>query len=575
MPNQSIDIETTAQALVHLLAARGVEHFFGNAGTDFASLIDAFARAEIQGRPAPTPITVPHEVPAVAMAYGAYMVSGRPQAVMVHVTVGTANALSGIINAARDNVPILFMAGRTPLTEGSARGARDRYIHWAQESFDQGAMVREYVKWDYELRRFDQLEDVIDRALEVAVSEPRGPVYLTLPREVLAEPHQDFTFHEPSRRAATVQLVPEKESLREVASLLGRAHNPMVITGLAGRSPAAVPALVTLAERFAVPVIDFNRRAMSFPTDHPMHLGFEVEPFIAEADLVLAVESDVPWYPSISGPPDSARVVHIGVDPIFSRYPIRSYPASLALPGDAGRVLNLVLDAGTDLAELDGESIAARRERLAALHGRQRAQWRAAAEQCGDDAPVDPRYLSRCLSEAKPDNAIVVNEYDLVPEQVEFTQPGTFYGSSAASGLGWGLGASLGAKLAAPDRLVIATVGDGAYQFGNPTPCHFVSRAQGLPVLTVVFNNGVWGAVQRASDGLHGNGWARKANRIPLSVLEPSPDYELLCIANGGYGEKVERGLDVVPALERALHAVQVEKRQALLNVVCKKPGAA
>ena len=188
MARQTVEVETTGQAYLELLRERGIDYFFANAGTDFAPLIDAFARFAEQGKQTPKPITVPHENAAVAMAHGYYMVTGKPQVVMVHVTVGTANALNGIINAARDHVPILFSAGRTPLTEAGLPGSRDISIHWAQEAFDQAGMVREYVKWDYELRNFIQLEAVVDRALEIAMTEPRGPVYLTLPREVLGDP---------------------------------------------------------------------------------------------------------------------------------------------------------------------------------------------------------------------------------------------------------------------------------------------------------------------------------------------------------------------------------------------------
>jgi len=180
-------VESTAEAYLELLAARGIEYLFANAGTDFAPLIEAYAKRDAQGQTAPRPITVPHEVPAVAMAHGYAMVSGRPQAVMVHVIVGAGNAVGGIINAARSNVAMLFSAGRNPITEAGHAGSRDRPIHWAQESFDQAAMVREFVKWDYELRSASDLETVVDRALTLAQAEPQGPVYLTLPREVLAE----------------------------------------------------------------------------------------------------------------------------------------------------------------------------------------------------------------------------------------------------------------------------------------------------------------------------------------------------------------------------------------------------
>src|SRR3972149_10257991 len=126
------NIESPAEAYLELLAARGVEYFFGNAGTDFAPIIEAYARRGAHGQLLPRPITVPHEVPAVAMAHGYAMVTGRPQVVMVHVIVGAANALGGVINAARSNVPMLFTAGRNPITEARVRGGRSRPSHRAQ-----------------------------------------------------------------------------------------------------------------------------------------------------------------------------------------------------------------------------------------------------------------------------------------------------------------------------------------------------------------------------------------------------------------------------------------------------------
>src|SRR5262244_2676916 len=238
-----VAVESTAEAYLELLAARGVEYFFGNAGTDFAPIIDAYAKREAQGQVLPRPLTIPHEIPAVAMAHGYAMVTGRPQVVMVHVNVGTANALGGIINAARANAPILFSAGRTPLTEGALPGARNRQIHWAQESFDQGSMVRECVKWDYELRMGSQLETVVDRALAVASSEPAGPVYLTLPREVLAEKMTDFEYSETPRLSANGLTVADPASVQRAAEMLAAARNPLIIVKSGGRDPEAVKPL--------------------------------------------------------------------------------------------------------------------------------------------------------------------------------------------------------------------------------------------------------------------------------------------------------------------------------------------
>src|ERR1700737_1135947 len=179
--------DMSAEAYLSRLGERGIEYVFANAGTDFAPIVEALARPS-GGRKYPRFITVPHENVAMAMAHGYYRTCGKPAAVMVHVTVGTANAMNGLINAARDNIPLLLAAGRTPITESGSIASRNRPIHWGQESFDQGGMVREYVKWDYELRGGQPVEAVVDRALDIAMSEPRGPVYLTLPREVLAGP---------------------------------------------------------------------------------------------------------------------------------------------------------------------------------------------------------------------------------------------------------------------------------------------------------------------------------------------------------------------------------------------------
>jgi acetolactate synthase I/II/III large subunit len=572
MARKTVEVETTGQAYLELLRERGIEYFFANAGTDFAPLIDAFARFAERGIQTPKPVTVPHENAAVAMAHGYYMITGKPQVVMVHVNVGTGNAINGIINAARDHVPILFTAGRTPLTEAGLPGARNIYIHWAQEAFDQAGMVREYVKWDYELRNITQLEAVVDRALEIAMTEPRGPIYLTLPREVLGEPQVEFSMTAPARRDLGGRVYPDPQSIEAAAEILAAAEHPLLITGTSGRNAEAVGHLVALAESFAMPVVVFGQRYMCFPTNHPLHLGFAPDPFLDTADAVLVVDCDVPWFPSVKNPPAAAKIIHMGIDPIYSRYPIRSFPCDVAIRADSSVAIPMLTEALQPSRKRAQSRIKARFARLQAIHERQREAWREALEGVRDDSPLDPQWVTHCIDAIKDDDSIVVNEYDLVPTQATFTQPGTIFGNSPAGGLGWGLGAALGAKLAAPDKLVIATLGDGSYMFGNPTPCHFVSQAMGLPTLTVIFNNRVWNAVRRANLGMYPQGWAAKTNHFPLSELQPSPHFEVLVSACGGYGERVERASEVRPALQRALKAVREEGRQAVLNMICKHP---
>ncbi|MBI2219298.1 MAG: thiamine pyrophosphate-requiring protein [Candidatus Rokubacteria bacterium] len=563
-------VETTAEAYLELLAARGVEYLFANAGTDFSPLIEAYARRFAQGQVQPRPLTVPHETVAVSMAHGYTMITGRAQAVMLHVIVGAANGLGGVINAANARVPMLFSAGRNPITEAGFRGSRDRQIQWAQESFDQGAMVREWVKWDYELRNFAQLETVVDRALAITHAEPQGPVYLTLPREVLAERHETFDYSAPSRMPQPSAVVADAGAVDEAAGILAAARNPIVITKALGRDPAAVASLVRVAEAAGAGVFDQFATHVNVPQDHPLHIAYDVQPYLDDADAILVVESDVPWFPQLKNPRGDARVIQVGVDPLFSRYPVRGFPADVALAG-APR-LTLAALAGAVARHADATAVAERRARWEAEHRRLRETWAATARRAASARPVEMAWLSRCIGDLVDDRTIVVNEYDLDATQTTFTRPGSYFNSPAASALGWGLGAALGAKLAAPDHTVICCVGDGAYMFGAPTAAHFVARAHDLPALFVIFNNRTWNAVKRAVLMYAKDGWAAKAPTMPLTALEPSPDYEMVCQASGGWGEKVDDPAKLPEALTRALRVVREERRQALLNVVCRKP---
>jgi acetolactate synthase I/II/III large subunit len=567
---QTIAVETTAQAYLELLHHRGVDCFFGNGGTDFASIVDAFAKLAADGRRTPRPITAPHELVAASLAHGYFLATGRPQVVMVHVTVGTANALAGIMNAARLRVPTIFTAGRTPITESGSPAARDIYIHWAQESFDQAGMVREYVKWDYELRTFSQLETVVDRALALARSEPQGPVYLSLPREVLAEPQREFTFEAPGRIQPTAVPQPDPAALRRAAEWLAAAERPLIIAGQIGLWPAAVERLAALARRFALPVSAHQPAYLNLPADHPMHQGYLSNPLVGEADVILVIESDAPWFPGQATPKQDAKVIQLGLDPLFSRYPIRGFAADLVIPGEVATALTALAD---ELERRVPESaVRPRFDYWRGQHDHLQAAWRSAAEGDGQDRPISPEWLSRCVGEVVDETTTVVNEYSLVPHQLGLTRPGSYFRSSPASGLGWGLGAALGLKLAAPEQTVICGVGDGAYIFGAPTAAHWVSRAYDLPVLFVIVNNQAWGAVKQATLSVHPDGWAIGQDNFPLTGLDPSPEYARIVEAHGGYGERVDDPAEIRPALQRALRAVREEKRQALLDVRCRQP---
>jgi acetolactate synthase-1/2/3 large subunit len=573
MATKTLSVETVAQAYLELLQDRGVDCFFANAGTDFASIVDAFARFAAEGRAAPRPIAVPHEYVAVSMAHGYYLVTGRPQVVMVHVTVGTANGIGAIVNAARTQVPVLFTAGRTPITEeGGLTGARDTHIHWAQESFDQAGMLREYVKWDYELRQPVQLEAVVDRALELAMAEPRGPVYLSLPREVLAQPLGELTITSPARRQVASRRFPDPARIEEAAERLVRARNPLIVTAELGRVPAAIDGLVAVAEAGGFPVLEASPAYVSFPADHPCHAGWvfgsQDYPGMADADAVLVIDCDVPWFPSRSRPGDDAAIIQLAVDPFYSRYPMRSYPCDVPVAAEPLVALPLLAEAVRRRA--DPARVAARRAELAESSRVRREAWARAAQAEAGRIPIGFQWASCCIGEVLGPDTIVVNEYPLDLRHAPPPGPGTCFGSPHSGGLGWGLGAALGVKLGAPDKTVIATVGDGAYVFGAPTAAHLAARLHELPFLTVIFNNAAWEAVERATRSVHPDGWAVTTRSFPLSGLAPA-NYEEIVRAFGGHGERVEDPAELPRALRRALRVVREEGRQAVLNVICRR----
>lgn len=558
--------QSAGEALLVALAARGVDCLFANSGTDFPSVIEAYARGT---QKLPRPILCAHENLAVGMAHGHAMVSGRPQAVMVHVNVGAANALGGLFNAAREFVPLLFMAGRTPLLESGAPGARSLNIHWAQEMFDQGAMLREAAKWDYELRRPEQTGPAVARALAIARSDPQGPVALLLPREVLAAPVPDAPA--PPDIPPTAPAAPDPAAIATIAQALAEAERPMIVTASAGRDTAVPAMLAALAERFAIRVVEYRPRFHSLDNSHPMHGGFEVDPWLAEADAILVLECDVPWIPAQRAPRAAARVFHLGPDPLFARYPMRGFGGEIALPARAAQAMPALAAALEAAAAPQGARIAARGVAMAAAHAALREKLLAAARTPGGEA-MSMAYVTSRLAAAlggPGPEALLVNEYPLVRSAMTLRHPASFFGSSPVGSLGWGLPAALGAKLAAPERLVVAALGDGSYLFANPVVCHQASAAENLPVLAIVFDNGGYGAVKRATTAMYPQGAAVASGGIPLSDFAVVPDHVRIIESCGGRGWRVEHAEALDAALQDAIATVRAGT-QALVSVRCR-----
>jgi acetolactate synthase I/II/III large subunit len=574
----SIPVSSGAEAFLAQVRALGVRYLFANTGTDHGPIIEALARTAKEDPNDIQPIVVPHEIAAVSMAHGYYNVTQKPQMVLVHTLPGTANALGGIINAHSSNVPVFLLAGRTPITEGELRGGKSQNIHWRQESRDQGTLVREFVKWDYELRTNQNLPAVVSRAYKIAMSEPRGPVYLTLPREWLTEQLESTqVLGGPLAPATKTQA--DRESLEKIAELLLAAENPLIVTKYLGRNPEAVAHLVELAELLSIPVVQ-NLNHVNFPTDHPLYVGTQILKYAKDADVLLFIDIDVPWEPpsrSVLRP--DAKIIHLERDPLFTSISGWGFPADLPVAGCSEislPVLNSIIKTKLAAGAASKARLDERRKQITGEHHAMIREVEASNEAAKNQKPISSLWLSKCIGEAMDERTIILNETvtSRLAEVITLNRPGSLFSTPPAGHLGWALGAAIGAKLGAPDATVIAAVGDGSYMFCAPTACHFTAQKYRIPFLTVVYNNQAWNATITAARGLYPDGVAQRTRNFPGCDLSPSPHFELTAQACGAYAARVEEPAELPDALERALKAVKGERRQALLNVICKSPLA-
>ncbi|HET9176642.1 MAG TPA: thiamine pyrophosphate-dependent enzyme, partial [Pseudolabrys sp.] len=393
-------------------------------------------------------------------------------------------------------------------------------------------------------------------------AHPRGPVYLVLPREPLAAALPEPVGPAKPRPQAAAAY-PDPRTIATLAEWIAAAERPLIVTSTLPSE--AVHQLERLAERCAIPVVTHSPRSVCLPSSHSMHFGFEPGTLLADADLVIALESDVPWIPHLQHPPGGCRVAHVGEDPFYVRYPMRSFPSDLALQAGPAQALDALARAAEPRLQMADARIAARRARLTERMRTRRAQL---AKDSAAGTTISPEYLSRVIGETVGKDAVIINEYPLRPDHCAREKPGTFFALGPAGGLGWGFGAALGAKLAAPDNFVVATLGDGSYMFANPMVGHWVSAVQNLPILTIVFNNSRYGAVRRATLSMFKDGVAGENDGRTLADLDPSPPFEEMARAQGAHAERVEKPADLPEALSRARNAVLNEKRQALLNVI-------
>jgi thiamine pyrophosphate-dependent acetolactate synthase large subunit-like protein len=538
---------TGAEALLRALAAMGVERIFASPGSDWAPLWEALA-APWAREEAPEYISSRHEETAVGMATGYAKATGKLPALVVHTTVGALHATMGLRAALHERIPMVVMAGESiAFAEPPAPPAGRQWLRVLTDLGGPARLVEPAVKWSFGLNSSVILPHTIQRACQLAVSAPRGPVFVSVPTEMLME---TMSAEPPLVAALPAAPVAGDEVIAQVAAALTAAKRPVIVTEELGRNTAAVNELVRLAEALGAPVLDgWHADYVNFPKDHPLYAGTAVEPvheLLKEADFVLLAEAVAGWHPpsALRG----TKVAALGEDPLHSHLPFWGFRADYLLQGDAAATL----------AKLTAR-LQPRTQKATHRWREQKTELRDKARAAGEGSAITAAWIAHELNEVLPADAILVNETishrgDLV-RLVEKLKPGAFYESSYG-GLGMGLGTALGVKNAHPGRPVVLTIGDGSFYY-NPVVAAFgACQELELPLLVLLFDNAGYQSQKNDVVREYPQGWAVRANKFVGTSITPMPNYAILAHAFGGYGEKVEQPQAVRAALQNGLQAL-------------------
>ena len=563
---------SASMAFLEALTEAGVSYVFANLGSDHPGLLEAFAEARATGRTVPTMITCPNEMVALSAAQGYAQATGQAQAVFVHVECGT-QALGGAIhNAAKGRHPVLIFAGASPYTqEGELKGGRNEFIQWIQDVFDQRGLVRGYMRYDNELRSGTNIKQMVHRALQFAHSDPKGPVYLMGPREVMEEQVAPVQIDRAVWQPIASGALPA-EGVAELTDALLEARRPLVVTSYLGRNPRAVEELTRLCRRLGIGVHESVPNYLNFPTQDPLYQGNQwnepvQNPALVEADVILVLDSDVPWIPVVNKPRPDASIFHIDIDPLKQQMPLWYIGARRSFRADAATALQQ-LNTHLDALTIDAAKLRERTAHYAARHAA-RAKALAKLEKPTGDT-VTPEYLTACIRRHVDAETIVLSEgisnYPTIINHLRLDHPASLFTSGGGS-LGWNGGAAIGMKLAHPEKTVMALCGDGSYMFSIPSTVHWMARQYRTPFLQVVYNNRGWKSPKLSALAVHPDGYASRANDLGTS-FDPPPDYAGIAAAAGGaLARTVKRAEELESALADAMTAVTHEGRSAVLDV--------
>ena len=559
------------QAMLKVMQRSGIDYILSSPGSEWPPVWEALAEQTALGIKKPGYVNCRHEAVAVAMAAGYTKVTGRPQVVMLHATAGPLNAAMTLRAALQERTPMVIISGEIAAYGENTRVA-DPGGQWLHDLTDLGGspdLLRGCVKWADRVMAAELLGPTIERAVQIALEPPAGPVLIGIPFECMME-EVNLPEHGKANeviRPDTVDDAAVDKALRWITD----AKNPVAVTEHAGGDPRAVKRLVELCELFSIPVMETYRPAfVNFPRSHPLYQHHDAK-VVDAADLVLMVDAVTPWYPASKGP-KNAKVISIAEEFPNSRLPYWGYNVDLALVAPPATTLEQLLRKARS-----SERVAANRSAYDQRLARSREQHETYFGKLKDDArkhtndtPIDPRWLCNTLSETLPANAVISEETtvyrSLIQEAIPRDQPQSYF-ARITGGLGVGLSYALGVKLAMPDRPVFALIGDGAFHYNAVPSCLGVAEEYNLPIHVVVFNNGRYLSMETSLIKYFPDGAAKNTGVHYGAEIGPRPDYQYYGKAHGGYGYRVSKPSEIKPAIEKALQH-EAEKKLTVIDVV-------
>jgi thiamine pyrophosphate-dependent acetolactate synthase large subunit-like protein len=569
-PGASIAEGTGGDLVVAQMKAAGVEYMFANPGSFEVGLFDAFVDTSgmhlIMGL---------HEGVVISMADGYHRVSQKPAFVNVHVIAGTAQSGGQIYNASRDGSAIVVTAGMNDNELWS-----DDIALAPRPGFDQKEINRQFTKISWEARRAESLPLMLRRAFKVAATEPGGPVYLAMAHYALEAKGVKAQILPAERFLLRSRVRAPAAAVQEAARLLAQARRPLLIAGDEVWKSGAQAELVAFSEKFGLPVASLSQAFYNFPAKHPHYVGaFHMNAELVKrgVDLIVVVGARdfggklVPGSPEA---PEAARIVRIGIDTSAMS---RNYATDLALVSDVKEALSDLRAAMESLLAKDriASLAASRSEEVRAITAAMRA--RAAQERRSNlgRRPVHPDELGAIMARTLDPDAIVVSE-NLTGRYGAFSfgfrEREQMWVGNTGNSLGWGVGASIGAKLAAPDRQVVCSIGDGSVMY---SASGFWTQARyGIPVLTVVWNNCNYQTVRHAYDNYQGK-MAKTGHYAGMYLGDPEIDFVKLAQSQGVAGEKAGAPDQIEAALKRGIAATRGGRAYLVEVVVARYGGGA